>query len=174
MAPIDIVLTEEMISHASEAVEEVRVHRTQASQIDTLTGLLGELSFAEWFLGDWRHHDVRGTKGRSDFLDRIEIKTSTFPYSDRLNLLVREDYAAKRKPEVYVQTIIDAPTKTASRIDPGWLCKISGWATADEVDQAPLRDFGRKGGGYGGYRCHHIQIRDLRPMTDFPIARPTR
>jgi hypothetical protein len=171
MPTTDITLSIEMIEHAKSVVEDVRVRRTVASPIDTLAGLLGELAFAEWFLGDWRQHDLRNTKGRPDFINRIEVKTSAFPFRETLNLLVREDYAASRKPDCYVQTIIDTPDRFAAKIEAGWKCRLSGWATASEVDAAPLRDFGSKGGGRGGYRCHYIQIRHLRPMSEFPFPR---
>lgn len=168
MRYIDVPITAEMLEYARAAEEDVRVHRTRASKIDSLTGLIGELAFAQWFLGVWKAHDVRDTKGRPDFLEVIEVKTSTYPWSDRLNLLVREDYAEKRRPEYYVQVIVDAPNRDAQDIQPGWNCRISGWATPDEVDKAPLRDFGAKGGGRGGYRCRYIAIKDLRAMEAFP------
>lgn len=171
MPYVDIEITAEMLAAAESAVPEVRVHRTIASPIDTVAGLVGELAFAEWFLGDWKAHDLYNTKGKPDFLERIEIKTSAFPFRDTLNLLVREDYAAKRKPECYVQVIIDTPQPYVKQLEPGWLCRISGWATSEEVDRAPRRDFGRKGGGAGGYLCHYIQIRNLHSMDEFPIGR---
>lgn len=168
---IDIEITAEMIAAAQDVVEAVRVKRTVASPYDTLAGMLGELAFAEWFLGDWKLHDMASTKGKPDFEDRIEIKTSAFPFRPTLNLLVREDYAAKRRPDAYVQTIIDIPTPQVREIRAGWTCRLAGWATAVQVDAAPLRDFGSKGGGRGGYRCHHIMIQDLQPMETFPISR---
>lgn len=171
---IDVIITAEMIAECRSAIPEIRVYRTQASQIDTLAGSLGELCFAHWFLADWRLHDLRGTKGRADFLDRIEVKTSAFPFRDTLNLLVREDYAAARKPDVYVQTIIDTPDRHARDVLPGWVCRLSGWAGPEQVDKAPLRDFGQKGGGRGGYRCHYLEIRSLFPMSSFPIASPAK
>lgn len=169
---VDVILSEDMLAAAREAVATVQVHRTQASPIDTLAGICGELAFGEWFLGDWRRHDLLNTKGKADFLDRIEVKTSAFPFSDRLNLLVREDYAAARKPEAYVQVILDVPEPYVRDLAPGLTCRLSGWATSPEVDAAPLRDFGAKGGGRGGYLCHHIAIRGLQPMATFPVPRP--
>ena len=171
MRYLDIIITAEMLKVAEAAVPEAQVPRTIASPIDTLAGHIGELAFAEWFLCDWKAHNLLGTKGKPDFLERIEIKASACPFRDTLNLLVREDYAAKRKPECYVQVIIDTPHPYVKRIEPGWTCRISGWATSDEVDGAPRRDFGRKGGGPGGYLCHYIQIRNLHSMEDFPIRR---
>lgn len=171
MRYVDIKVTAEMLDAAAEAVETVKVNRTVASPYDTLAGLIGELAFAQWFLGDWRLHNVFDTKGKADFLNRIEVKTSAFPFRDTLNLLVREDYAARRKPEAYVQTIIDIPSSDATKLEPGLICRLSGWTTSAAVDAAPLRDFGAKGGGRGGYRCHHIQIKNLNPMQTFPIAR---
>lgn len=169
MRYIDLPVTQEMLDSARAHIESVKVSRTVASSIDTLTGIIGEFSFGQWFLGDWKKHDVLNTKGRADFDDRIEVKTSAFPFRDTLNLLVREDYARKRQPECYVQVIIDTPDRNARDIQPGWLCRISGWATSKDVDSAPLRDFGAKGGGRGGYRCRYIAIRDLRSMEHFPI-----
>lgn len=166
---VDIIITAEMIEACKQAIPDIQVNRTKASHIDTLAGSLGEVCFAQWFLGDWRLHDLRGTKGRADFLDQIEVKTSAFPFRDTLNLLVREDYAAKRKPQVYVQTIINTPDRYARDVLPGWICRISGWASPEQVDSAPLRDFGKKGGGQGGYRCHFLEIRRLSPMNNFPI-----
>lgn len=171
MAYIDIPITEEMLETAHATIEHVKVDRTVASPYDTLTGLLGEMAVAQWFLGDWRKHDLVGTKGRPDIEDRIEVKTSAYPFRDTLNLLVREDYAEARKPEVYVQVIINIPTPDAKTIEVGTICRISGWATSDEVAKADLRDFGAKGGGKGGYRCRYIQIRSLHDMDTFPIER---
>lgn len=168
MRCIDVTITEEMLKYARGAEEDVRVHRTRASKIDSLTGIIGELAFAQWFLGDWRAHDVRDTKGRPDILDAIEIKTSAYPWSLSLNLLVREDYAQKRRPDYYVQTIVDTPTKNAQDIEPGWVCRISGWATPKEVDAADKRDFGAKSGGRSGYQCHYISINNLQHMDTFP------
>lgn len=172
MRYIDILTTQEMLDTARRSIDAVRVRRTVASPIDTLAGLVGEFAFGQWFLGDWRKHDVFNTKGKADFDDRVEVKTSAYPFRDTLNLLVREDYAQKRRPECYVQVIIDTPDRYARDIEPGWVCRISGWATSEDVDAAPLRDFGAKGGGRGGYRCRHIAIRDLRPMDQFPIPKP--
>ncbi|WP_311761463.1 hypothetical protein [Paracoccus broussonetiae] len=160
-----------MLEFAGAVADKVAVARTKASSIDTMTGIIGELAFAEWFLGDWQKHDILNTKGFPDFDGRIEIKTSTFPFSDRLNLLVRQDYAAARQPECYVQIIIDAPVRGPKAIEAGWVCRISGWATSADVDAAPLRDFGNVWGGRGGYKCHHISISNLRDMDEFPIAR---
>lgn len=174
MPYVDIKISQEMIDAAKAAVPIVKVDRTVASPIDTLTGLIGELAFSEWFFGDWKAHSLLDTKGRPDFLDKIEVKTSTFKFRDTLNLLVREDYAANRRPEVYVQVIINTPIEAPKTIEPGWVARISGWATPDEVDGAPLRDFGSRGGGPGGYRCRHIQIRRLRPMSSFPEFNRTK
>lgn len=171
MAYVDIPITGEMIEAARDAIVETAVPRTVASPVDTLAGLVGELVFAEWFLGDWRRHGLGNTRGRPDFLDRIEVKTSAFPFRRSLNLLVREDYAESRKPDCYVQVIIDTPRRDVATIEPGWICRICGWATAAEVDAAPLKDFGRKGGGPGGYRCRYISIRRLKPMEAFPFPR---
>lgn len=169
-----ILITNDMFAYANEASKHTSVNRTIASPFDTLSGLLGELAFAQWFLGDWGKHDVYNTKGKSDFFNEIEIKTSAFPFSDRLNLLVREDYAQKRKPLFYVQTILNIPSRDTKKIEPGISIILAGYATAKEIDAAPLRDFGSKFGGRGGYRCHYIQISQLKDMSLFKDAYENR
>lgn len=168
---IDVIITREMLAFASSMIEQLRVRRTVASPYDTLAGILGELAVAEWFYGDWKKHDLINTKGKADILNRIEIKASAFPFRDTLNLLVREDYAKSRKPECYIQVIIDQPTPNERTIKEGRIARICGWATSEDVDKAPLRDFGSKGGGAGGYRCRYISIKNLNSMNNFPIAR---
>jgi len=161
-----VILTEEMIEAARALIPATRVRRTVASGIDTLTGILGEFAFAEYFYNDWRRNRVGENKGEVDF-EGIEIKASAFPFSDRLNLLVREDYAQKRKPAFYVQIILDVPSRHADTIFPGTKALVCGWATAEEVDRAPKRDFGSKMGGRGGYSCHYIRISALHSMEGF-------
>lgn len=161
-----IILTEEMIDSAKMQVGQVKVNRTIASKIDTLTGILGEYSFAEYFYGDWRKNRVGKNKGDVNF-HNIEIKTSSFPFNNNLHLLVREDYADKRKPPFYIQIIIDVESPNANIITPGTKTFICGFASASEVDSAPKRDFGSKFGGAGNYKCHYIKITALHPMSQF-------
>jgi hypothetical protein len=160
-----VTLTADMIEEASALIPVTRVMRTIASRIDTLTGHLGEFAFAEYSLGSWRKHRVGQNKGAVDFGD-IEIKTSAFPFRDTLSLLVRQDYAAKRKPPFYVQVIVDVASKKAASIPPGTRAYICGFASAEEVDASPVMDFGSKFGGPGGYLCHHTTIRDLHPIQE--------
>ncbi len=47
-----ITLTAEIIDSARILIEKVQVNRTIVSKIDTLTGILGEYAFAEYFYGD--------------------------------------------------------------------------------------------------------------------------
>ena len=168
MRPI-IIITDDMISEAKKLINEVKVNRTIASEIDTLTGILGEFVFAEYLYGDWEKHNVGKNKGESDFSD-IEIKTSAFPFNERLNLLVREDYAKKRKPKFYVQIIIDVESRTAKEIKPNTRAIICGWATSEMVDAAPKRDMGSKVGDRGGYLSHFININDLNDLDSFGDA----
>lgn len=164
-----IEITKEMIDAAGKLTKEVTVRRTIASKIDTLTGILGEFVFAQYFYNDWKKHRVVENKGDLNFID-IEIKTSAFPFSDRLNLLVREDYAQKRKPPFYIQVIIDVHSRYAEDIIAGTKAYICGWASSEEIDKAPKRDFGSKFGGRGGYKCYYIHITDLHPMDEFATA----
>lgn len=145
-----VTITEEMLREAKSLVPHTKIQRTIASRIDTLTGHLGEFVFAEYMFGDWRKNFVGKNKGQSDFGD-FEIKTSAFPYHPKLNLLVREDYAKKRKPKFYVQIIIDVASRSAETISAGTKAFICGYATYTEVDMAPLKDFGSKLAEKGGY-----------------------
>ena len=164
-----IPLTKEMIETAKSLIPKTRVNRTIASEIDTLTGHLGEFAFAQYFYGDWRKNNVGKNKGESDFSD-FEIKASTYPFSENLNLLVREDYAIARKPPFYVQVIIDVQSRQARDIPPNTMAIIGGFATSDEVDNAPKRDFGSKLGPRGGYQCHYIRIGNLQPIEGLKAA----
>ncbi len=161
-----VPLRDEMIAEARRLIPFTRVNRTIASRIDTLTGHLGEFAFAQYYYGDWRRHRVGRNRGETDF-GSIEIKTSAFPFSERLHLLVREDYARKRKPDYYLQVIIDVNGRAAEQIRPGTRAYLCGYATGPEVDGAPKKDFGSKLGHRGGYCCHYIPLSNLHPMEEF-------
>lgn len=165
-----VIVTQEMLDEAMRLEKSIEVNRTKASQIDTLAGAIGEFVFAQWFLGDWKMHEVGLNKGNVDFKGVIEVKTSAFPFRESLNLLVREDYAAKRHPPFYVQVIIDTLDSKAKNIPIGTNAIVSGFARDAELAVAPLRDFGSKFGGHGGYKCRYIMIRDLHPMNEFRTA----
>lgn len=158
-----IAITSEMFAEAEQLIPFTQVNRTKASLIDTLTGHLGEMVFAQFYFGDWRKHQIGKNKGDADF-QNIEIKTSAFPFSSKLHLLVREDYAQKRKPAFYVQIILDTKSTHAESIPAGMDAVVCGYATSDEVDRAPLKDFGSKLGEEGGYRCRYIPIENLHPL----------
>lgn len=160
-----VIITEEMLREANALIPSTEVKRTVASSIDTLSGHLGEFVFAAYLFGDWKLHRVGKNKGESDF-DNYEVKTSAFPLNNRLNLLVREDYAQKRKPDYYVQIIIDVKDAKANSIPSGTCAYLCGYATATEVDNAPLKDFGSKLESKGGYRCHYIPITQLKPVSE--------
>lgn len=160
-----IIISQEMIDEAKRLIPQTKVERTVASKIDTLTGHLGEFVFAQFMFNDWKKHRVGKNKGESDFGD-FEIKTSAFPFNQKLNLLVREDYAKKRKPKFYVQLIIDVASHLADSIPVNTRAYLCGYATSEEVDKAPLKDFGSKLGDKGGYRCHYISIKNLKPVKE--------
>ncbi len=161
-----VEITFEMIEHAKELIPKTKVNRTIASEIDTLTGHLGEFVFAQYYFNDWKKNRVGINKGEVDFMD-LEIKTSSFPFNPKLNLLVRENYAEKRKPPFYIQIIIDVTDRKANKLEAGTKAYLCGFATAEDVDKAPLKDFGSKFGGDGGYRCRFINIMELKPMNTF-------
>lgn len=158
-----------MLRNARTRIPDLSIVRTKTSQFDTLYGILGEYCFAQWFLGEWESHSKKDTKGNIDFFNKVEIKTSAFPFSENLNLLVREDYALKRKPEFYVQTIIDLPKNGYSGPSAQLKCILAGYATSEEVDLAPSKDFGSKFGGKGGYKCKYISIKNLKPMDELKL-----
>ena len=161
-----VIITSDMIVAAKNLIKDVKVNRTIASKIDTLTGVLGEFAFAEYMYGDWKKNNVGKNKGEIDFED-IEVKTSAFPFRDTLNLLVREDYAKKRKPPFYIQIIIDVHSRRADSISSGTKAYISGWATHQDIENAPKRDFGSKLSRFGGYKCYYIMIKNLNKMSAF-------
>jgi len=161
-----ITITKEMLEEATRMCPKVAVNRTKASEIDTLTGILGEYVFAAYYYGDWKKNSVGKNKGNVDFED-VEVKTSAFPLNEKLNLLVREDYAKKRKPKYYVQIIIDVSDPRANNIELGTKAYLCGFASAKEVDGSPLKDFGSKYNKDGGYKCHYISIGNLRSMIEF-------
>jgi hypothetical protein len=162
-----IKITQEMIDEAIALTPQTKVNRTRASKIDSLTGNIGEFIFAQYYLGDWRKHQVVENKGEIDF-DNIEIKTSAFPFNNKLNLLVREDYAAKRKPDFYVQIIIDVKHRNADIIHAGTDAVLCGFATHSDLDHAEKRDFGSKSGWSSGYKCYAIPITELHSVDKLP------
>lgn len=164
-----VTVTEEMMGEARSLAREVAMRRTKASAVDALAGVLGEMAFAQFLYGDWRRHELRSNKGKADF-GTIEVKTSAFPFSMKLHLLVREDYAQKRKPLCTVQIVLDMKDARAGDIPIGTQAVLCGFATSDEIDAAPLKDFGSKLGGAGGYRCRYIPITKLHPMTELNFA----
>ena len=161
-----VEITKEMLESAREKIEEVDIKRTKASPIDTLVGILGEYAFAQYYFGDWKANYVGKNKGKPDF-GNIEIKASAYPFKESLHLLVREDYAIGRQPDKYVQIVIDVNSPNASKIMAGTEAVISGWATHDEVIDTDTKDYGSKSKAKGGYECHGIKIKNLKPMSSF-------
>lgn len=164
--PVRVLIDAEMLHAAELAKGLLHVNRTIASPVDTLTGILGEMVWAQHYFGDWRKHNLIRNKGQADF-QSIEIKTSAFRFNPKLNLLVREEYSKKRKPKYYVQIIIDTEPRQP-KILPDTPAYICGFATADQVEQAPLRQETKKGGGSAGYRTKFIPILKLHPIQELP------
>ncbi len=154
-----------MINSANEFVEKVKVNRTITSPYDTLAGILGEYAFAQYYYGDWRKNNVGNTKGRIDFKN-FEIKTSAFPFSEKLNLLVREDYALKRQPPYYVQVILDINNTQSKQLMAGIEAIICGYASHEDVMNAPKKDFGSKLADKGNYQCYYIPVAKLKPVSE--------
>lgn len=162
--PVRMALTAEMLYAAELATGLVQINRTIASPVDTLTGVLGEMVWAQFYFGDWRKHNALDNKGKSDF-PNVEIKTSAFRFNPKLNLLVREEYHAQRKSKYYVQIILDVDPRQP-QLTPDTNAFICGYATADEVERAPLRQETKKGGGSAGFRTHYIPILNLHPIQE--------
>ncbi len=164
--PVRVVITAEMLHAAQLAASLAHINRTIASPVDTLTGVLGEMVWAQYYFGDWHKHNLVHNIGKNDF-NQVEIKASAFRFNPRLNLLVREEYRAKRKPKYYVQVIIDVDPKNPT-IVPETNAFICGFATGDEIDRAPLREEKSKRGGAAGFRTRFISILQLHPIQEFP------
>lgn len=164
--PPSIKITEQMLEYASLWEHNLHVRRTKTSKFDTKIGLLGEVAFAYWLSGDWKWHHPLKVRGQVDFFDLVEIKTSAFKFSPKLHLLVRQDYAVKRSPKYYLQLILDIDLEQTRVIEPNTDAYLCGYATHNDVVSSPLRDFGSKFGGRGGYRCHYIPISKLKPVDD--------
>lgn len=169
---VKIKLRQEHIIEAKSHEEEVRVRRTQASDYDSLTGNLGEVIFAEWHLGDFRNHNLGKTKGKLDF-DHIEIKTSAFPFSEKLHLKVREDYYEKRHPPIYVQIIISV--KNAGLMpavdDIAYIC---GFCSHRYLHKHGIcKEETNRHGEFIGYRCMNLRITELADMAYFRDALAT-
>jgi hypothetical protein len=164
-----VIISQEMLDEAAKFVNTIEVKRTKASPFDTLTGILGELAFAQFLYGDFRKNNVGNNKGKTDFRD-VEIKTSAFPFSTHLHLLVREDYKEKRKPPFYVQIILNLKNAGTTEIPAGTQAILCGFATGEEVERAPKKDFGSKLSASGNYECFYLSIMKLHPMKDFTTA----
>ncbi len=168
-----VLITGEMLEEALRLVPSTQVKRTITSNIDTLAGHLGEFAFAQFYFGDWKKNNVGKNKGKSDFQD-FEIKTSAFPFSEKLHLLVREDYATKRKPKFYVQIILDVDSRNANTIMPNTKAYVCGFATTEDIDNAPLKDFGSKLSANSGYKCKYISIKNLKSIEGLKIEQVQR
>lgn len=161
-----ILITAEMLTAARQLEEQVRVHRTRVSTVDSLGGILGEFAFAQWLFGDWRRHEVGDNKGRADLLDAIEVKTSIYPFRETLNLVIREDYGAKFKP-VYVQLIIDVRDPKEKLIVPGLPVILCGFASHAEATAGPAEQMPMGGGRMTPFKAFTTPISRLHPMADF-------
>lgn len=163
-----MILTDEMIRAADALVPKVRVHRTRTSAVDTLGGALGEFAFCEWFTGSWENHEVGSNKGKADFRGLVEVKTSVFPFREKLNLVIREDYGAKFKP-LYVQIIIDVADKREKRIHDGIRAVLCGFATHEQATAKPAAHMNMPF-GMTPYKAFTTPIGELSPMSEFATA----
>jgi len=165
MSLVRMKVTKDIYDLAQEVDRYKAIHRTIVSPNDIVVGAIGELVFAEYLFKDINKHEIFTSKGKPDFKGEIEIKTSSHPFNDRLNLLVREDYLNK-SPLFYIQIILDYDLKNGKDIPVGTEAIICGYATQDELLAAPKKDFGSKFGGDANYQCHYLPITKLRPAID--------
>lgn len=158
-----------MLAAALEVAEKVRVHRTRESHVDALGGVIGEFAFSQWMTGDWQNHEVGTNKGKADFQDTVEIKTSVYPFQKNLNLVIREDYGKKFKP-LYVQLIVDVVSKVDKSIVPGVNVILCGFASHEDATAGVAEPMRKYGGGFTSYGVYMTPILNLRPMADFRAA----
>ena len=86
-----VLVTKEMIEDSMERAPSVTVHRTKASNLDTVYGIIGEYCFAVWLYGEWKSHSKLDTKGKLEIMADIEVKTSAYRFSDNLTLFDLQD-----------------------------------------------------------------------------------
>lgn len=141
-----------------------QMRRTRASPADAYLGVLGELAWAVWRYGDAAQFDTLHTKGQvDDALDGAEIKTSKTRVDARSHLMVREDYAQKRRAAFYVLALVPFAQADGAETDV-FLC---GWATHDELmAHPPVERVSRHTGKPQGYKCYEIVCTDLHAMKE--------
>lgn len=164
-----LFVTQDMIDEAVAREPNIKVNRTRTSKYDTVGGAVGEFIFAEYFYGNWReHHEVGSNKGKADFKGIVEIKTSIVPFTERLHLVVREDYLNKRRV-LYVQIILSVSSRKDKNLIAGTEAIVCGFATPemfDGITPGPMN----MGGFLTAYDVYQIPITKLRPMERFREA----
>ena len=160
-----VTISSDMLAYVNTLRSQCEINRTKTSPYDVEIGILGELCFAQYYYGSWRHNNVVRNAHKVDFPELgVEVKCSWFVMDiDRLHLVVREDYAKSRKPAAYIQVIIDKRSDSISVGDQAYIC---GYATSAEVDAADKHDKGSKFGKSGGYLSHCIPLRSLHPISE--------
>jgi len=160
---VSMYISEGMLEYAKSLEEKMQMNRTKESEVDTLTGLLGELVFADWWYnGDWKrgnsYENLVNNFGKPDFEGRFEVKSSTHKFSWNLNLLIREDYN-KRIPPFYVQVLFDTDKKELTTMTP---CSIIGYADGNNAHNGELKEMA----GITSYKCYHTPFTKLNPIYD--------
>jgi len=97
----------------------------------------------------------------------VEIKTSKTRVDVRSHLMVREDYAQKRRAAFYVLALVPFAQVDGAETDV-FLC---GWATHDElVARPPVERVSRHTGKPQGYKCYEILCADLHGMRELRLG----
>ena len=170
---IHVAIEPAMRNRARRDGELRQMRRTRASPWDAYIGTLGELVWAKLRHGHIDQFDTLNTRGQVDDVAagahaswQIEVKTSKTRISPYSHLMVREDYAQRRRPDVYVLVLLPQSQPIFAERD-AFVC---GWATHPEVlAHLPRERHSHHTGSAQGFRCHEIAVHELHPLTELPF-----
>ena len=157
-----VKISQLMIDYSKKIKNEVEMTRTKVSPIDAESGVLGELVFAKWWYGDWNINELLENKGKPDFEGNIEIKSSVFPFSEKLHLPIRQDYAEKRCPPFYIFVCFNVSNRYKKLITAATQAIIVGWTDGKTAHEGKLEYMP----GVKGFKCYLTPVPKLRPMNE--------
>lgn len=156
-------ISEEMLEYAKSLEDKLQMNRTKESKVDTLTGILGELVFADFWYGDWKrensYDEFVSNFGKPDFEGRFEVKSSCHKFDWKLNLLIRQDYNEKRIPPFYVQILFDTDTK---EITTKTGAIIIGYTYGEKAHNGELKEIA----GITTFKAYHTPFEELSPIYE--------
>ena len=160
-----VKISQSMLDYAKSLEHKMQMNRTKESEVDTLSGLMGEFVFAEWWYDDWkkgnRYSNLVDNFGKPDFEGHIEIKSSVFPFSEKLHLPIRQDYAEKRCPPVYIFVCFNVSNRYKKLITADTQAIIVGWTDGKTAHEGKLAYMP----GVKGFKCYLTPVPKLRPMN---------